>query len=137
MSVDITEIKPAEITKPKKLAKKALGLLEAGLGGILQETIGSVLSGFIPAQIPSELAKAGEALGLMTIGGTTSNKQIKNILGGAIAGSAKDLAKMIMSRLNINLSDLKLGLPKVSAHPVALGAGGLIAGATEEDMDGY
>ena len=121
------------------MAKKALGLLEAGLGGILQETIGSVLSGFIPAQIPSELAKAGEALGLMTIGGATSNKHVKNIIGGAIAGSAKDLAKMIMSRLNINLSDLKLGLPQLGKGATIQPAmpGGLISGATDEDMDGY
>ena len=135
MSENITEIKPSEITKPKKLAKKALGLLEAGLGGILQETIGSVLAGFIPAQIPSELAKGGETLGLMVLGGTIDNKHAKAVIGGAIAGSAKDLAKMIMSRLNINLSDLKLGIPKVAA-PVG-DVKYIALGATEADMDGY
>lgn len=136
MSVDITEIKPSEITKPKKLAKKALGLLEAGLGGILQETIGSVLGGFLPAQIPSELAKAGEALGLMTLGGAVDNVHVKNILGGAIAGSAKDLAKMIMSRLNINLSQLKMGLPSLAKPMPATGAT-ILPAATETDMEAY
>ena len=137
MSQDITEIKASEITKPKKLAKKAIGLLEAGFGGVLQETISSVLAGFTPSNIPSELAKIAETLGLMTIGGTVKNKHAKALLAGAVAGSAKDLTKMIMSRLNINLSTLKLGGiggiagiagPPVQAH---------VAGVSEEDLEGY
>lgn len=134
MSENITEIKPSEITKPRKLAKKALSLLEAGLGGVLQETIGSILSGFIPEQIPSELAKGGEAIGLMAIGGAIDNKHVKNIIGGAVAGSAKDLAKMIMARLKINLADLKLGISKPVIDRRAIPA---ITGATDVDMEGY
>ena len=135
MSEDITEIKPDEITKPKKLAKKALGLLEAGLGGILQETISLVLSGLLPSQIPGELAKAGEALGLMVVGGTIDNKHVKNILGGAIAGSAKDLAKMILARLNVNLADLKLGIK--APTQLRNGTVPVITGATDADMEDY
>lgn len=140
MGENITEIKPTEITKPKKLAKKAIGLLEAGLGGVLQESIGTVLSGFIPSQIPSELAKAGEAIGLMTIGGSTSNKHVKQILAGAIAGSAKDLTKMVMNRLNINLSQLGSGLPTLGIPKFAGSQGAEvmnISGATEADMEDY
>ena len=133
MAENITEIKPSEITKPKKLAKKALGLLEAGLGGVLQETISSVLSGFTPSQIPAELAKTGEALGLMVIGGSVKSKHAKAIVGGAVAGSAKDLAKMIMSRLNINLTDLRLGVPA----PARLKDISQIGGVSSEDLEDY
>ncbi len=115
--------------------KKALKVLEMGLGGIGQEMISQLIAGYIPANLPPEISSAVETILYMGASGALKNKHISNVLGGAVAGSSKDIAKKLLARANINLGALKSSIPgkKLTKTAAPIDAANL----TDDDMEGY
>jgi len=114
--VTVDTPKVQDITQPKKIVKKGLGVIELGLGGIAERNLIAPLVNKLPLPA-SELNDLIELVVLGLANGVTDNNDINNILSGAIVGSMSRLSEKIIERLK---SVLKIGANsvKLTGQPV-------------------
>ncbi len=99
MPDDVTnlDLKPSDLTKPKKLMNKGIAVAELGLGGFSAGAIRNMIQGKIPM---SKLALDGlMTLGSMLVAGYVDQNDISNYVGGVTAASASSLAEEIVNWL--------------------------------------
>lgn len=113
VSVDIPKVQ--DITQPKKVMKKGLGIIELGLGSIAERNLIAPLMNKIPLPA-SELNDLIELIVLGLANRVTDNNDINNIVSGAIVGSMSRLSEKLIERIK-SVIGVKRALQSV--QPVA------------------
>lgn len=103
-----------DLTKPKKMLKKAAGILELGAGALAEKQIIQPILQKLAIPVP-ELVDGVEILALGAIQSMSDQNDINNVLGGAIVASTLRLADRIINRLK-QLAD-KAKFVKLSGTP--------------------
>jgi hypothetical protein len=116
VSVDTPKVQ--DITQPKKLARKGLGIIELGLGGIAERNLIAPLLN----KIPLPASELGDLLELIIFGlanGVTDNNDINNVVSGAIVGSMTRLSEKIIERIKslIGMNKFKMSATAAATAP--------------------
>jgi len=114
VSVDTPKV--SDITQPKKIAKKGIGIIELGLGGIAERNLIAPLVNKLPLPA-SELNDLIELIVLGLANGVTDNNDVNNMLSGAIVGSMTRLSEKIIERIKslVGMKKFKLSAAATAA----------------------
>jgi hypothetical protein len=99
MSSEETIITKADLTNPKKIAKKIGKGVILGAGGASQEGLRMLLTKFFPNQNQEFISSLVQFIGMGLLNGYVNNEYADSFLSGVIAGAGKDMFKSAKSLL--------------------------------------